>query len=98
MQKMMKVLFPSSSCVLFRKSLKTSTTYTFSDSSCIRSAEFNFKQQNSRKRPPRQRANLKDPKTVAYLGLALAATVAAPKIINDIIDFFEVKEDDEPKS
>jgi len=83
----------SASKFMLRKSLNIELLKHFSSTSCFRSTEFNFKQQKSRR--PRPRATLKEPKYVAYLAIALALTVAAPKIINDAIAFFDKQKDDE---
>jgi len=37
---------------------------------------------------------MRDPRTLAWMGLALLATVAAPKIINDVIDMFDDGEEE----
>ena len=57
--------------------------------------EFKFKPPNTSRRPPPTRAQpgLRDRRTLAYMGLALVATVAAPKVINDVIAMFEKEED-----
>ena len=89
-QKMLNIIIPASKNIL-RKALKSETTKHFSNTCCIRTAEFDFKQQKKRK--PRQQTSLKDPKTAAYLGVALLLTVAAPKVINDAIAFFDEEKD-----
>ena len=78
---------------LVRKFPQAGTRFSFSTSLSTRSIEFKFKEANSsRKRPP-PRPNLRNRKTLIYMGLALLATVAAPKIINDVIAVFEEDED-----
>jgi len=55
-------------------------------------AEFNFKQQNPRKPKPKHQKTLRDRRTLVLMGFALIATVAAPKIINDIVSLFDDEE------
>jgi len=89
---MLEILASISKSIL-KKSFKTGVPRHFSNSSCFRNTEFNFKQQKNRK--PRERATLKEPKYVAYLTIALVLTVAAPKLINDAVAYFDEKKDDE---
>jgi len=72
---------------------------TFSNTSSKKSVEFDFKKQ-TRRRPPGQMSSttLKDRKNMLYMGIALAATVAAPKIINDVVAHFYPEEDEDEKT
>jgi len=61
--------------------------------SILRCTEFKFKQANTRRPKPKPQPTLRDRKTLAYLGVALLATVAAPKVINDVIALFDKNDD-----
>jgi len=54
-------------------------------------SQFKFDKPNFPRRPPKNRPEptLRNGRTLAWMCLALLATVAAPKIINDIIAIFD---------
>jgi len=77
---------------VFSNSVRTSFLSTTSSAQ----SQFNFDKPNASRRPPKRRAErtMRDPRTLAWMGLALLATVAAPKIINDVIDMFDDGEEE----
>jgi len=76
----------------FSNSVRTSFLSTASSAQ----SPFNFDKPNVSRPPPKRRAQptMRDPRTLAWMGLALLATVAAPKIINDVIAMFDDGEEE----